>query len=48
MAFAVGFRPHGSVLDGLAAFAFVLACGFAFEALFITCLRVRSACLSRR
>jgi ABC-2 type transport system permease protein len=36
IAFAVGFRLHGSILDGLAAFAFVVGCGFAFEWLFIT------------
>jgi ABC transporter DrrB family efflux protein len=35
IAFAVGFRLHGSVLDGLAAFALVVAFGFAFEWLFI-------------
>lgn len=34
--FAVGFRLHGSVLDGLAAFGLVIAFGFAFEWLFIT------------
>jgi ABC-2 type transport system permease protein len=35
IAFAVGFRLHGSVADGLAAFALVVAFGFAFEWLFI-------------
>ena len=33
--FAVGFRLHGSVLDGVAAFALVVAFGFVFEWLFI-------------
>jgi ABC-2 type transport system permease protein len=36
VAFAVGFRLHGSALDGLAAFGLVVAFGFAFEWLFIT------------
>jgi ABC-2 type transport system permease protein len=36
IAFAVGFRLHGSVADGLAAFGLVVAFGFAFEWLFIT------------
>ncbi len=35
IAFAVGFRLHGSTLDGLAAFALVIAFGFAFVWLFI-------------
>jgi ABC transporter DrrB family efflux protein len=35
VAFAVGFRLHGSVLDGLAAFGLVILFGFAFEWLFI-------------
>jgi ABC-2 type transport system permease protein len=34
--FAVGFRLHGTVLEGLAAFALVVAFGYAFEWLFIT------------
>jgi ABC-2 type transport system permease protein len=34
--FAVGFRLHGSVLQGLAAFGLVIVFGFAFEWLFIT------------
>jgi ABC-2 type transport system permease protein len=34
--FAVGFRLHGSALDGLAAFGLVIAFGFAFEWVFIT------------
>jgi ABC-2 type transport system permease protein len=34
--FAVGFRLHGSALDGLAAFGLVIAFGFAFVWLFIT------------
>jgi ABC-2 type transport system permease protein len=34
--FAVGFRLHGSALDGLAAFGLVVLFGFAFEWLFIT------------
>jgi ABC transporter DrrB family efflux protein len=36
IAFAVGFRLHGSVLEGLAAFGLVILFGFAFEWLFIT------------
>ncbi len=36
IAFAVGFRLHGSILDGLAAFALVILFGFAFEWVFIT------------
>jgi ABC transporter DrrB family efflux protein len=36
IAFAVGFRLHGSALDGLAAFGLVVAFGFAFEFLFVT------------
>ena len=36
IAFAVGFRLHGGVLDGLAAFALVVLFGFAFEWLFVT------------
>jgi ABC transporter DrrB family efflux protein len=36
IAFAVGFRLHGSVLDGLAAFGLVILFGLAFEWLFIT------------
>jgi ABC-2 type transport system permease protein len=36
IAFAVGFRLHGSAIDGLAAFGLVIAFGFAFEWLFIT------------
>jgi len=36
IAFAVGFRLHGSTLDGLAAFGLVVVFGFAFEWLFIT------------
>ena len=36
VAFAVGFRLHGSAIDGLAAFGLVMAFGFAFEWLFIT------------
>jgi ABC transporter DrrB family efflux protein len=35
VAFAVGFRLHGSALDGLAAFGLVIAFGFVFEWLFI-------------
>jgi len=35
IAFAVGFRLHGSLLDGLAAFGLVIAFGFAFEWLFV-------------
>ena len=34
--FAVGFRLHGGILDGLAAFGLVIVFGFAFEWLFIT------------
>jgi ABC transporter DrrB family efflux protein len=36
IAFAVGFQLHGSVAEGLAAFALVIAFGFTFEWLFIT------------
>jgi ABC-2 type transport system permease protein len=36
IAFAVGFRLHGSVLDGLAAFGLVLVFGYALEWLFVT------------
>jgi ABC transporter DrrB family efflux protein len=36
IAYAVGFRLHGTVLDGLAAFGLVILFGFAFEWLFIT------------
>ena len=36
IAFAVGFRLHGSIIDGLAAFGLVIVFGFAFEWLFIT------------
>jgi ABC-2 type transport system permease protein len=36
IAFAVGFRLHGSVADGLAALGLVIVFGFAFEWLFIT------------
>jgi ABC-2 type transport system permease protein len=36
IAFAVGFRLHGSALDGLAAFGLVVLFGFAFEWVFIT------------
>jgi ABC transporter DrrB family efflux protein len=36
IAYAVGFRLHGSVLDGLAAFGLVILFGFAFEWVFIT------------
>jgi len=36
IAFAVGFRLHGSALDGLAAFGLVVVFGFAFEWVFIT------------
>ena len=35
VAFAVGFRLHGSPLDGLAAFGLVVMFGFAFEWVFI-------------
>jgi ABC-2 type transport system permease protein len=34
--FAVGFRLHGSVLQGLAAFGLVIVFGFAFEWIFVT------------
>lgn len=36
IAFAVGFRLHGSVFEGLAAFGLVIVFGFAFEWLFVT------------
>ena len=36
IAFAVGFRLHGSVAEGLAAFGLVILFGFAFEWLFLT------------
>jgi ABC-2 type transport system permease protein len=36
IASAVGFRLHGSVLSGLAAFGLVVVFGFAFEWLFVT------------
>ena len=36
IAFAVGFRLHGSVIEGLAAFGLVVVFGFAFEWVFIT------------
>jgi ABC-2 type transport system permease protein len=36
IAFAVGFRLHGRLLDGLAAFGLVIVFGFAFEWLFVT------------
>jgi len=36
VAFAVGFRLHGSAVDGLAAFGLVVLFGFAFEWVFIT------------
>jgi len=36
IAFAVGFRLHGSPVDALAAFGLVILFGFAFEWLFIT------------
>ena len=36
VAYAVGFRLHGSAAEGLAAFALVIAFGFAFEWVFIT------------
>jgi ABC-type multidrug transport system permease subunit len=36
IAYAVGFRLHGSAVDGLAAFGLVVAFGFAFEWVFIT------------
>jgi ABC-2 type transport system permease protein len=35
IAFVVGFRLHGTTLDGLAAFGLVIVFGFAFESLFI-------------
>src|SRR3954464_1981238 len=35
IAYAVGFRLHGSVADGLAAFGLVVAFGFAFEWVFV-------------
>jgi ABC transporter DrrB family efflux protein len=35
IAFAVGFRLHGSLWDGLAAFGLVVAFGFAFEWMFV-------------
>jgi ABC-2 type transport system permease protein len=36
IAFAVGFRLHGSIVDGLAAFGLVVVFGFAFEWMFVT------------
>ena len=36
IAYAVGFRLHGSAIDGLAAFGLVVVFGFAFEWLFVT------------
>ena len=36
IAFAVGFRLHGSAVEGLAAFGLVIVFGFAFEWLFVT------------
>jgi ABC-2 type transport system permease protein len=36
IAYAVGFRLHGGVLDGLSAFGLVILFGFAFEWVFIT------------
>ena len=36
IAFAVGFRLHGSALQGLAAFGLVIVFGFALEWLFVT------------
>jgi ABC-2 type transport system permease protein len=36
IAYAVGFRLHGSAVDGLAAFGLVVLFGFAFEWAFIT------------
>jgi ABC transporter DrrB family efflux protein len=36
IAFAVGFRLHGSIAEGLAAFGLVIGFGFAFEWLFVT------------
>jgi hypothetical protein len=35
IAFAVGFRLHGSVVDGFAAFGLVVVFGFAFEWVFV-------------
>ena len=36
VAFAVGFRLHGTALEGLAAFGLVILFGFAFEWVFVT------------
>jgi ABC-2 type transport system permease protein len=36
IAYSVGFRLHGSLVDGLAAFGLVIVFGFAFEWVFIT------------
>ena len=36
IAYAVGFRLHGSIVDGLTAFGLVILFGFAFEWVFIT------------
>jgi ABC-2 type transport system permease protein len=36
IAFAVGFRLHGTALEGLAAFGLVILFGFAFEWVFVT------------
>jgi ABC-2 type transport system permease protein len=36
IAFAVGFRVHGSAVDGLVAFGLVILFGFAFEWMFVT------------
>jgi ABC-2 type transport system permease protein len=36
IAYAVGFRVHGSIVEGLAAFGLVIVFGFAFEWVFIT------------
>jgi ABC transporter DrrB family efflux protein len=36
IAFAVGFRLHGSAIEGIAAFGLVVVFGFAFEWLFVT------------
>ena len=36
IAYAVGFRLHGDIVDGLAAFGLVILFGFAFEWVFIT------------
>ncbi|MBV9418009.1 MAG: ABC transporter permease [Solirubrobacterales bacterium] len=36
IAYAVGFRLHGSALDGLAGFGLVIVFGFAFEWVFVT------------